>query len=86
MAAAFADTHGIGINKKLPWSIPGDWSYFENVTTKSYSTQPLDTSDSKEWSNIVIMGRKSYEASPMCKIPLANRHNIIISRNKSYPM
>ncbi|KAI9249872.1 dihydrofolate reductase-like domain-containing protein [Sporodiniella umbellata] len=82
MAAAFADSGGIGIKNRLPWSIPGDWEYFEKVTTKSYGDQNLD--DLKDWNNIVIMGRKSYEASPMCKIPLANRHNIILSREKSY--
>lgn len=84
MAAVLAKTRGIGVNNALPWNIPGDWQYFEHVTTKSYGDQPLDKTDPKVWSNIVIMGRKSYEASPMNGIPLANRLNIIISKNKNY--
>ncbi|CEG71548.1 hypothetical protein RMATCC62417_07264 [Rhizopus microsporus] len=84
MAAVLVKTRGIGVNNALPWNIPGDWQYFEHVTTKSYGDQPLDKTDPKAWSNIVIMGRKSYEASPMNGIPLANRLNIIISKNKNY--
>ncbi|CAO3622581.1 unnamed protein product [Mucor hiemalis] len=34
MAAALAENGGIGYKNGLPWSIPGDWEYFENVTTK----------------------------------------------------
>ncbi|KAI8083604.1 dihydrofolate reductase-like domain-containing protein [Thamnidium elegans] len=81
MAAALASNGGIGYKKGLPWSIPGDWQYFEDVTTKSYGDSE---SRSDEWSNVVILGRHSYEARPMLGEPLANRYNIVVSRNLEY--
>lgn len=86
MAAALAENGGIGYKNGLPWSIPGDWEYFENVTTKSYGDQKYQYTDATEWSNVVVMGRLSYESRPMLREPLANRYNIIVSRNPDYKL
>ncbi|KAI9473552.1 MAG: dihydrofolate reductase [Benjaminiella poitrasii] len=86
MAAALAKDGGIGYDNGLPWSIPGDWLYFEKVTTKPYvgngSSQVFE--DVTDWSNVVIMGRRSFEARPMLSVPLFNRYNIVISRNPDF--
>ncbi|KAG2208676.1 hypothetical protein INT47_007775 [Mucor saturninus] len=84
MAAALAENGGIGYKNGLPWSIPGDWSYFENTTKKSYGQEKYVHKEATEWSNVVIMGRHSFEARPMLKEPLANRYNIVVSRNPHY--
>jgi dihydrofolate reductase len=57
---------GIGLNKKLPWSIPGDLKMFKKITCSGTNI------------NSVIMGRKTYES--IGKI-LPNRFNIVISKN-----
>ncbi|KAI8341127.1 dihydrofolate reductase-like domain-containing protein [Chlamydoabsidia padenii] len=36
IAAALGDSHGIGYRQDLPWSIPGDWEWFQRITTKPY--------------------------------------------------
>lgn len=85
MAAALAENGGIGYKNGLPWSIPGDWQYFEHTTTKSYGDEKQHIhKDPTEWSNVVILGRLSFEARPMLKEPLANRYNIVVSRNPEY--
>lgn len=86
MAAAIAENGGIGFKNGLPWNIPGDWSYFENTTTKSYGDQKHVHKNPTDWCNVVIMGRYSFEARPMLKEPLANRYNIIVSRNPEYDL
>ena len=89
MAAALAENGGIGYENGLPWSIPGDWKFFENITSKSYNDSfggshiPDDTT---VWSNVVIMGRHSYESRPMLSVPLFHRYNVIVSRNANYEM
>jgi dihydrofolate reductase len=86
MAAALAENGGIGYENGLPWSIPGDWEYFENVTTKSYGSEQYVYKIATEWHNVVILGRLSYESRPMLCEPLANRYNIIVSRNPNYKL
>lgn len=86
MAAALAENGGIGYNNGLPWSIPGDWEYFEYVTTKSYGGLKVVYSNDLEWNNVVVMGRMSFESKPMLSIPLANRLNIVVSKNKDYKL
>lgn len=86
MAAALAENGGIGYKNGLPWSIPGDWSYFENITTKSYGPEQCVHNEATEWSNVVIIGRHSFESRPMLKEPLANRYNIVVSRNPEYDL
>lgn len=39
IAAALGDTHGIGYQQDLPWSIPADWEWFQRITTKPYKNQ-----------------------------------------------
>ncbi|KAI8086404.1 dihydrofolate reductase [Halteromyces radiatus] len=89
VAAALVDSYGIGYQHDLPWRIPGDWNWFQRITTKSYlnpSTNKDETVLEKEsdWHNIVIMGRLSWESVPMQRKPLHNRYNIVISSQQEY--
>jgi len=63
---------GIGINNTLPWRIPSELKYFQEITTS--------TQDSNK-QNAVIMGRKTWDSLPSKSKPLANRLNIVVSRN-----
>ncbi|KAI9300794.1 dihydrofolate reductase-like domain-containing protein [Cunninghamella echinulata] len=36
VAAALAHNGGIGYQQDLPWKIPGDWEWFQKITTKAY--------------------------------------------------
>lgn len=92
IAAALGDTYGIGYQQDLPWSIPGDWEWFQRITTKAYIDQ-LQLADTLErytlekdsdWHNIVIMGRLSWESIPMQQRPHHNRYNIVVSSQESY--
>lgn len=83
MAAAMADTWGIGKDQALPWSIPADFQYLMEVTTKDYHTMSNDN-DKRQWQNVVVMGRLSFEARPLCMTPFPDSYNIIISRNAKY--
>ena len=58
----------IGRDNGIPWRLPSDYTYFQNVTM----------------GNAVIMGRKTYESLPPKFAPLKGRINIIISRNADY--
>jgi dihydrofolate reductase len=86
MAAALAKNGGIGYKNGLPWSIPGDWEYFQNITTKAYGDQKVIYESATEWNNVVILGRLSYESRPMLSEPLENRFNIVVSRNTEYKL
>ena len=89
MAAALAKNGGIGYHHALPWHIPGDWSYFERVTTKPYHNASYNDPDNDHLSetdyyNVVVLGRQTFESKPMSGIPLENRFNIVVSRNPDY--
>ncbi|KAL7319829.1 dihydrofolate reductase [Mucor circinelloides] len=87
MAAALAENGGIGYDNGLPWSIPGDWKFFEETTSKAYNGhfgEPQIPDDTTVWNNVMIMGRQSYESRPMLRVPLFYRYNVIVSRNKDY--
>jgi len=89
MAAALAENGGIGYDNGLPWSIPGDWKFFEETTSKAYNGhfgEPQIPDDTTVWNNVMIMGRQSYESRPMLRVPLFYRYNVIVSRNKDYEM
>ncbi len=58
----------IGRDNDIPWRLPSDYTYFQNVT----------------YGNAVIMGRKTYESLPPKFAPLKGRINIIISHNADY--
>ncbi|CAA7044797.1 unnamed protein product [Microthlaspi erraticum] len=63
---------GLGMNMKLPWDLPLEYRFFQDVTTK--------TSDPKK-RNATIMGRKSWEATPLEIRPLPGRLNIVLSKS-----
>lgn len=57
----------IGINGRLPWTIPGDLKNFSDLTRH----------------HIVIMGRKTWDSlNPRFK-PLPHRYNVILTRDTS---
>eukprot|EP00816_Leptocylindrus_hargravesii_P005187 CAMPEP_0196812822 /NCGR_PEP_ID=MMETSP1362-20130617/31667_1 /TAXON_ID=163516 /ORGANISM="Leptocylindrus danicus, Strain CCMP1856" /LENGTH=498 /DNA_ID=CAMNT_0042188743 /DNA_START=63 /DNA_END=1559 /DNA_ORIENTATION=+ len=68
IVAAAVNTGGIGKDGTLPWSIPGDMSFFKRVTSEGGN-------------NAVIMGRKTWESIPLKFRPLPNRINVVVSRN-----
>jgi dihydrofolate reductase / thymidylate synthase len=66
---------GIAKDGKLPWTLPTDQKFFEDITTV--------TSDPGK-KNAVVMGRKSWEAIPPENRPLRGRLNIILTRSGSF--
>lgn len=66
---------GIGKDGKLPWKLPSDLKYFNEVTVST-----LDPSKK----NAVIMGRKTWESIPLQYRPLPGRLNIILTRSGSF--
>lgn len=56
LISAFADNHVLGLNNRLPWSLPDDWTHFRRVTGDA----PF------------ITGRKSYEAEDRLLSPGRN--------------
>lgn len=64
---------GISKNGILPWHLPGDMKYFQELTSKR-TTADQD--------NLVIMGRRTWESIPLASRPLKNRINIVLSRQK----
>ena len=73
IAAATADTFGIGKQGKLPWKIAQDMAFFKHIT----SNAPPGTL------NALIMGRKTWESIPKSCRPLSGRLNIVLSRDPS---
>lgn len=67
-------TRDMGISKdgELPWTLPTDQKFFEDITTI--------TSDPGK-KNAVVMGRKSFEAIPPEKRPLSGRLNVVLTRS-----
>ena len=86
MAAATATTWGIGKEQDLPWKIPVDSEYLEQITSKPYynNTAMATYKEERPWHNAVVMGRMSWESIPMKNGPMPRRFNIVISRNSSY--
>ena len=60
---AFCHDFGIGSKNKLPWNIPEDLAYFQNITQNA----------------IVIMGRETYFSIPPNRRPLKHRINVIVT-------
>jgi dihydrofolate reductase len=68
--SACDQNYGIGINNRLPWNLPSELKYFQDVTQDS----------------TVIMGRNTWESLPPKSKPLSNRQNIVISRNADFAL
>ena len=66
---------GIGIDMKLPWDLPNEFQFFQDVTSR--------TSDPRK-TNATIMGRKSWEATPLEFRPLPDRLNVVLTRSNCH--
>lgn len=66
---------GIGLNGKMPWSLPGDLKFFQKTT--------IQTSDI-QYRNMVIMGRVTWDSIPETHRPFKGRKNVVISQNKDF--
>ncbi|XP_039037979.1 bifunctional dihydrofolate reductase-thymidylate synthase-like isoform X2 [Hibiscus syriacus] len=66
---------GIGKNGKLPWKIPTDIKFFNDVTRTT-----LDPGKR----NAVIMGRKTWESITPEYRPLSSRLNVVLTRSGSF--
>ncbi|NBP66696.1 MAG: dihydrofolate reductase, partial [Bacteroidetes bacterium] len=67
---ACTEDGGIGINNKIPWTIPQDMKHFKDITTNTHNYGFI---------NVVIMGKNTWLSLPKKFKPLSNRINIIIS-------
>ncbi|XP_057316872.1 dihydrofolate reductase-like [Hydractinia symbiolongicarpus] len=72
--AAMDAKRGIGKNNKLPWDLPKEFKYFQNITTKVVS---------QEKQNAVIMGKRTYLSIPEKFRPLKKRLNVVLSTTLS---
>ena len=70
MIAAIDSNNGIGKNNKIPWTIPEDLQYFQDVTNGKFLTK----------TNVVIMGRLTWFSLPKKYRPLKGRLNLIVSK------
>ncbi|MED6208168.1 hypothetical protein PIB30_042621 [Stylosanthes scabra] len=75
--AIVAATRDMGISKdgKMPWNLPTDLKFFQEITTT--------TSDPGK-KNAVVMGRKTWESIPPEKRPLSGRLNVVLTRSGSF--
>ncbi|KAG4993983.1 hypothetical protein JHK86_030810 [Glycine max] len=75
--AVVVATRDMGISKdeKLPWTLPTDLNFFEEITTT--------TSDPGK-KNAVVMGRKTWESIPPEYRPLPGRLNVVLTRSGSF--
>ncbi|KAJ1821539.1 dihydrofolate reductase [Coemansia sp. RSA 2675] len=76
ITAAAAKNNGIGAKYALPWRLPKDLKYFNQVTTPTPATD-----GPRKLMNACILGRKTWESFPDPFRPLPNRYNIVITSN-----
>lgn len=81
MIAAIDNNNGIGYQGQIPWFIPQDLKYFQDVTSETSETSKTSNKNKKKI-NVVIMGRLTWESIPKKYRPLKNRLNLIISSQK----
>lgn len=74
IAAICNDNNGIGLKKKLPWSISEDHFYYLRV---------INTLINKKKLNAVIYGRKTYEYLPKDELPGDICIKFILSKTKT---
>jgi dihydrofolate reductase len=67
---------GIGIDNKLPWSLPADMKHFRTLTS---------TKSAHSHENFVIMGKNTWFSLPAKFRPLPNRRNIVLSKTLGMP-
>ncbi|CAA7044796.1 unnamed protein product [Microthlaspi erraticum] len=65
---------GLGLDLKLPWDLPTDFQFFQDVTTKTSDPQKR---------NATIMGRKTWESTPPEICPLPGRLNVVLTKANS---
>lgn len=65
---------GLGLDLKLPWDLPRDFQFFQDVTTKTSDPQKR---------NAAIMGRKTWESTPPEICPLPGRLNVVLTKSNS---
>jgi dihydrofolate reductase len=70
IAAVTEKTFGMGLNNDLPWNLPKEYKYFQDITKT--------TTDTKK-RNAVIMGKLTWLSLPEKHRPLKNRLNIVLS-------
>ncbi|KAI3959052.1 hypothetical protein MKX01_023728 [Papaver californicum] len=72
-----AATRMLGISKDgaLPWDLPTDVKFYDDVTTTT--SDPLKR-------NAVIMGRKTWESIPVKDRPQFGRLNVVLTRSESF--
>uniref|UniRef100_A0A1J3IL16 dihydrofolate reductase n=1 Tax=Noccaea caerulescens TaxID=107243 RepID=A0A1J3IL16_NOCCA len=65
---------GLGLDLKLPWELPREFQFFQDVTTKTSDPQKR---------NAAIMGRKTWESTPPEIRPLPGRLNVVLTKSNS---
>ncbi|VVB08492.1 unnamed protein product [Arabis nemorensis] len=65
---------GLGMNMKLPWDLPTDYQFFQDVTTRT--SDPMKR-------NAIIMGRKTWESNPLEVRPIPGRLNVVLTNSGS---
>lgn len=74
IAAMCDENQGIGIDNKLPWSIPEDAEYFLKV---------VKTTINKSKINVIIIGLNTWKSLPLEERPIVPCLNVLISSKET---